>query len=276
MQDPRSLLFVPGSRPERFDKAIATDADLVCIDLEDAVSPDDKDQARQAVFDFLASPRDRVGVRLNELTTATGVADLNALLAGAIVPSFVMLPKVESEETVRLYHGWLDDRTFILPIVETARGLEAAREIFSAPGVGCGLFGGVDYASDVGCEPGYEGLYAARTRLLNAAAVAQVTLIDVPYTDVHDLDGLAEDTRKNRRLGMRARAAIHPGQLDVIHRALAPTAEEREQARRVVDAFDAAEGRVALLDGKLIELPVIKAARRILATPGDKTNAGEN
>jgi len=266
MNDPRSLLFVPGARPERFEKAIAAGADLVCIDLEDAVSPDEKSEARLAAFDFLVSAPENVGVRLNGLTTEDGVADLHLLLQKQLKPAFVMLPKVESAESIRLYRGWLGNETDIIPIVETARGLESAAEIFSEQGVSCGLFGGVDYSADVGCDLSYEGLLAPRTRLLNAAAVSQIALIDVPYTNVRDQEGLAAEIRKTRVLGMRARAAIHPDQVAVIHDALAPTAEERAHAERVVAAFDAAEGRAALLDGKLIELPVIKAARRILAS----------
>ena len=269
MTEPRSLLFVPGARSERFEKALAAGADLVCIDLEDAVPPDDKSRARGLTLDYLAKAPAHVGLRVNSLATAQGVADVNALMTSGARPAFVMLPKVEHEEIIRLYGGWLSDSTHIIPIIETATGLERAREILSAPRVRCAVFGGVDYAADAGCDLSYEGLLAPRSRLLNAAAVAGVTLLDVPYTDVRDLKGLADEIRRTRVLGMRARAAVHPYQVSVIHQALAPTAAEVEDARRVVEAFDVMEGRPALLDGKMIELPVIKAARRILAAQRD-------
>ena len=267
MTEPSSLLFVPGIQPERFEKAIATDADLVCIDLEDAVSHDDKPKARTVTLNYLANGAENVGLRLNGVTTTEGVADLHILLEKGVNPPFVMIPKVESAETVNLYRGWLGEQTPIIPIVETAMGLEKATEIFSASGVAYGLFGAVDYAADVGCDLSYDALLAPRTRLLNAAAISHIPLIDAPYTHVHDLEGLAKEIAKTRVLGMRARAAIHPNQVAVIHKAFTPTKEEREHAQRVVDAFDDAGGRAALLDGKLIELPVIKAARRVLATP---------
>ena len=268
--EPRSLLFVPGTREERIGKAVAAGADLVCIDLEDAVPPDDKTKARKAVLTWLQKGQRHVGVRVNGLTTAEGVADVHALIESRVQPAFVMVPKVEHEETLRLYSHWLAADTHIIPIVETARGLERASEIFAEPGVQQGLFGGVDYSADVGCDLGFEGLLAARTRLLNAAASSRVTLFDTPYTNVRDLDGLADEIHLTRKLGMRARAAIHPDQVSVIHKALMPTEEERENARRIIAAYDAAGGRAALLDGKLIELPVIKSARRILAMPADE------
>ena len=269
MADARSLLFVPGSQPERFEKAVATGADLVCIDLEDAVSPVDKAKARETTLDFLASGSVNAGLRLNGLSTKDGVADLYSLIENEIKPAFVMVPKVEAPETIHLYRDWVGDQTQIIPIVETAKGLERAQEIFAALGVGYGLFGGVDYAADVGCALSYDGLLAPRTRLLNAAAVSGTSLIDTPYTNVRDLEGLAHEIKKTRSIGMRARAAIHPDQIPIIHTSFSPTAEERDYAQRVIEAFDAAEGKAALMDGKLIELPVIKAARRVLATPGD-------
>ena len=269
MSNARSLLFVPGSQPERFQKAMASGADLVCIDLEDAVSPLDKTIAREKTFAYLAKGPRNAGLRLNGLSTKDGLADLYSLIENEISPAFVMVPKVEIPDIIHLYREWLGDQTQIIPIVETAKGLERAPEIFAALGVGYGLFGGVDYAADVGCDLSYDGLLAPRTRLLNAAAASETSLIDTPYTDVRDLEGLANEIKKTRTLGMRARAAIHPNQVSVIHTGFSPTLEERDYAQRVIEAFDAAEGKAALMDGKLIELPVIKAARRVLATPGD-------
>ncbi len=261
--EPRSLLFVPGSNPDRFDKAVAAGADLVCIDLEDAVAPDDKDRARSNLLDYLQSAADIVGLRINAINTHAGLKDVHQLIANGATPAFVMLPKVEQPQTLALMSEWLPAIPLI-PIVETARGLGAASSILDHPSVSAAVFGGVDYAADVGCDLSWDGLYSARTELLRAAAASGVTLLDVPYTNVTDLDGLAAEVTRLRSLGMRARAAIHPKQIAVIHQALAPSAEEIEQARRVVAAFDAADGKAALLDGKLIELPVIKAARRVL------------
>jgi len=263
--EPRSLLFVPGSRPERFDKAAQTAADLICIDLEDAVAPADKSDARTAVVEYLAGADARTGVRINAPATAYGVADVNEFLMQDVSPGFVMIPKVEHEETVQLAAGWFGDAVHVIPIIETARGLYHANAICAHPSVQCVVFGGVDYAADVGCTLDWEGLRHPRAALLNAATANRVTLLDVPFTDVGNLDALAEDTRLTKSLGMRARAAIHPTQVNIIHQVFAPTEEEVAHAQAVVEAFDAAEGRAALYQGKLIELPVITAARRILS-----------
>jgi len=265
---PRSLLFVPGNRPERFAKALSAGADLVCIDLEDAVPPEQKAEARAATISYLRDAPTHVGVRLNAPSVQFGLEDAAAFLAEGVQPGFVMLPKVDHEETVRLLAAWFAQAVHIVPIIETARGLVNAASILAEPRVQCAVFGGVDYAAEVGCSLDWEGLTMPRSVLANAAAQSDVTLLDVPYIDVRDLEGLEAETRRTRNLGLRARAAIHPAQIEAIHRAFAPTAEEVLQAQRVMDAFDASDGAAALLDGKVIELPVIKAARRVLAQRG--------
>ncbi len=263
--DPRSLLFVPGSRPERFVKAIAAGADLVCIDLEDAVGPDQKDDARAAVVSFLAESPDNVGVRINPLNSELGVHDAAALLAAGVAPAFVMLPKVEDAGPVVWASDLFAESIRIIPIIESAKGLAKASDICEQDRVSEVLFGAVDYSAEVGCTLEWEALFHARMTLINAALCGDAILFDVPWIDVADADGLAAEVRRTRALGMPARAAIHPSQIPVIHAALAPTEAELQHARRVVEAFEAADGGAALLDGKMIELPVIKSARRTLA-----------
>lgn len=264
---PRSLLFVPGTRPERFAKALDTGADLVCIDLEDAVPPEQKDGARSTAFDFLAdaAPTIPVGVRINALTTAAGIADMHALLQRDLAPRFVMLPKTEAAAQARQLQQLLPAQTQIIPIIESAAALALADDIFALPGIETAVFGAVDFVADVGCELAWEPLLAARGQLVLAGTRHDVTVLDVPYTDVKNLEGLKAETLRAKALGFRARSAIHPAQIPVIHEALMPTAEQLAQAQRVVEAFDSAAGGAALLDGKLIELPIIKAARRMLA-----------
>lgn len=268
--EPRSLLFVPGSNPERFDKAVAAAADLTCIDLEDAVAPQDKLPARKAALDYLAGCDASVGIRINAVNTRPGLEDVLALLESGSVPAFVMLPKVESRCAVDLLAAWLPPAVGIIPLIETAKGMGSAEEIFAHDRVRAAMFGGVDYAADIGCELSREGLLAARNLLIAAAAASCVTLLDAPYVNVRDLAGLAEEVRFCRRLGMRARSAIHPDQVPVIHSSLMPTEAETAEARRVAEAFMAAGEGVALLDGKLIEAPVYKSALRTLALAGEK------
>ena len=262
---PRSLLFVPGTNPERFDKAVAAGADLVCIDLEDAVAPGDKASARLAALDYLKDCSQPVGLRINAINSRFGLEDVQALLAGAPSLHFLMLPKVESVYTIELVADWMPDTVDLVPLVETARGMTRVTDILAHDRVKCAVFGGVDYATDVGCELSWEGLLAPRHTLVTAAAATGVTLLDAPYIDVRNLAGLAEELRLGRRIGIRAKAAIHPAQIQVIHKSLAPTAEEVERARRMVQAFETAGEGAALLDGRLIELPLIEAAKRTLS-----------
>ena len=262
----RSLLFVPGTRPDRFAKAVAAGADLTCIDLEDAVAPDGKDEARAATLAYLAETTDRphpVGLRVNGFGTTWHAADLEALKTARGV-DFVMMPKptaLEEIDALRAAYG--QDR--IIVVMETARALGIAEAIADHPGVCAAVYGAVDLAGEIGCDMSWDAHLYGRSRCAAAFGAAQKVLFDVPYLDVTDTEGLKKSTKRAKALGIHARAAIHPSQLAPIHEALAPTSEEVSRAQRTIEAFDAAEGGVALLDGKLIELPVIKAARRTLA-----------
>jgi citrate lyase subunit beta/citryl-CoA lyase/(S)-citramalyl-CoA lyase len=262
----RTFLFVPGNRPERFEKALATGADAVCIDLEDAVAPGDKAQARGAVLAYLAARTPsgaKVGVRVNGVRTPEGPDDAKALSgAGA---DFVMVPKADAPAdlaAVRAAQGAAAPPLW--PIVESAEAVRNAWDIAAAPGVAGVLFGGADYAADLGCTLGWDALLFARGTLAAACARAGVELLDVPHFDVRDLDDLRASTLRAKAMGFTGRACIHPDQVEPVAAVFAPTAEELERARRVCAAFDAAGGAAALLDGKLIELPVIRAARRVL------------
>jgi citrate lyase subunit beta/citryl-CoA lyase/(S)-citramalyl-CoA lyase len=260
----RSLLFVPGARPDRFAKALAAGADVVCIDLEDAVAPDGKDGARAAVLDFIVS-QPSVGVRINGLETAWGAADV-AALAGRRV-GFIMVPKVANAETLQAAYLALGQPD-IVPVIESAEGLKNVWEIAAAPGVAAVLFGAADYSADIGAELAWEPMLYARGALAAACGRARAPLLDVPYLDIDDDVGLIETARRARALGFTGRACIHPKQIAGVHAAFAPSEAELARARRVLEAFEAAKGGAALLDGKLVELPVVLHARRVLAAAG--------
>lgn len=257
----RSLLFVPGSRPDRFDKAGGAGADAVCIDLEDAVAPDGKAAARAAA---VAALDGRFGVRVNAVGSPEGVADL-AALAGA-VPVFVMIPKAASAEDVAAVRKATD--VPLWPIVESAEGLCHAWEIAAAPGVQGVLFGGADYAADLGCTMDWEPLFHARGVLAAACARVGVDLLDVPHLDIGDEADLIASTRRIKSMGFTGRACIHPTQVGPVHAVFTPTEAEIALARRVLEAFRSAGGGAALLDGKLIEKPMIRAAMRTLENVG--------
>ena len=268
----RSLLFVPAVRPDRYPKALATGADAVCIDLEDGVSFAAKGEAREAalaLFAGRAPVRAEVSLRINDPKTDLGQRDLDAVRRSGIRPDALMLPKCDGPEEIRDVAGALGGALSDLPLivmVETARGVAAAEEISAAtPTVSAIFFGAIDFAADVGCEVGWDAALYARSRVVVAAAVAGVGALDSPYMDVLALDGLAAESRRTRGLGFGGKAAIHPTQVPVIQTAFSPAAEEVAWARRIVEAYDRNEGGVLLVDGKLIERPVIASAKRTLA-----------
>ena len=255
----RSLLFVPGNRPERFGKAVESGADLVCIDLEDAVAPDEKVAAREAAAAYLKDAPSHVGLRINEPGSALVEADQDA--TRDLDLPFVMVPKVDSRAEVE---GLRVDAP-IMPVLESARAILAASEIMAHPSVGMALFGGGDYAADLGIPMEWDGFLYPRSHLAVCAAAHDVLLFDVPYLAVRDLEGGAEDTRRVAGLGIDARAAIHPAQIPVIHAVMTPGPDAVDQAERLRAAYEQSKGNAALLDGKLIEAPMLRAAEKTLA-----------
>jgi len=263
----RSQLFVPGNRPDRFEKACQAGADLVCIDLEDAVGPSDKAQARKDVLGWLAQTNHKhVSLRMNGLDTADGHADIMALKDSGLTLPYLMIPKVASRSQMNDLDDDLSNELGpFFAIIESAEGLLNCEEIFSNGRVKMGMYGAVDYAGDVDCDLSWETHLYARSRLVAAATVHDVLLFDVPHIDVRNLDDCEATTRQAKAMGIKARSAIHPAQIERIHTALMPSRKEIEQAERVIAAYQKAGGNVALLDGKFIEAPVVKKAERILA-----------
>lgn len=266
----RCLLFVPGSRPERYAKAVATGADQVCIDLEDAVAPADKDSARASLFAFLADKpesRSEIGLRLNPLSTPLGQADLAALAASGLAPAFVMLPKVETVAELQQADAALAaiDTAFIAQI-ETPKGLLDARALATAtPRLQALMFGGFDYIVALRGRATWESFFHPRVQLATIAAEAGVGCMDVPYLDIKDDAGLVAETDRVIDLGFTAKAAIHPGQVTPIQQRYLPTAAEYERAQRVIAALAGSGGEAIQLDGKLVDRPIEIAAERAIA-----------
>lgn len=263
----RSILFVPGNRPERFKKAANAGADLVCIDLEDAVGLSDKDTARDNTLSWLAETEyTHIGIRINGVETAPGQSDIDALKSSDLTLPFIMIPKVASKTELTDLDNTLPNALGVFcPIIESAEGLLNASDILSNPRASLALFGAVDFSADVGCDLSWDALLHARSHLAVCAAATNTTLFDVPHIDVRNLDDCEATTRKVKSLGILARAAIHPAQIARIHAAYAPTSEEIAQAERLIAAYQNADGDVALLDGQLIETPLLRKAERVLA-----------
>jgi citrate lyase beta subunit len=256
-----------------FAKAIKTGADIVCIDLEDAIAPHHKSQARADTMALFSNGpsfgRSEVLVRINSLRTRDGLADVLAVIGTATRPTGLMLPKVKSADEIRLLEELLTSEDCGLRfqiIIETNAGLEACHEIAGASSrTDSLLFGGVDMAAELRVEPTWEGLLYARTRCVHAAATAGIDIIDVPYLDLDDMDGLAREASLCAQIGMTGKGAIHPKQLPAIERAFTPSEEQIAQARRIVAAFKAAGTGLVVVDNKLIEKPVLRSMYRVLA-----------
>ena len=274
----RSLLFVPGDRPERMAKAAALDVDALILDLEDAVTPTAKAAARAAVAAFLAESR-RVAlfVRINPLDSGLSADDLAAVLPGR--PDGIVLPKAEGAASLTALDAMLDGDIRILPIAtETPAAVFALGSYGGVTQRLCGLtWGAEDLPAAIGAATSREadGSYTApyqlaRSLTLFGAHAAGVPAIETVYPDFRDLDGLAAYAARGRRDGFTGMMAIHPAQLPVINTAFTPSADEIARARAIVDLFAANPGAGALqLDGRMVDAPHLKAARAVLALAAD-------
>ena len=267
----RSVLFTPGDRPEMMRKAPKSGADVVVFDLEDAVAPSRKNEAREAVNEVLTGEFDpdcEVCVRVS----GEYDADLDALLDGDPRLDALMLPKVERGEDVATLADTLGARDATYPVfalVETARGVLNAEEIAAAEATTAVCFGAEDLAADLGARRTAEGtevLYA-RERTVLAASAAGIDAIDTLVTDIEATERLRADTEFALELGYDGKLAIHPAQVTVINDAYTPSAERIDWAERVLEAQEQAdsEGRgVFCVDGEMIDAPLVAQAERVV------------
>ncbi len=273
-----SWLFIPGDSEKMLAKAQGMPADIVVLDLEDAVAPDRKEAARSLVATAvqarnIAAP---TFVRINPLEEGVGLADLAEVVSPGL--SGIMLPKAQATSQLEALDRALNEAeaaaglevgsVLVAPLIETPRGVLNAPDLARGPRVCAVCLGGEDLSLALGARRTPEGheLDFARAMLVTAASAAEVQAIDTVWTDVRDLEGLRLECRRNRDHGFTGKLAIHPGQLDTIHDAFAPGPEEVALARRIVEAFEGSAGGVVTVDGKMIDAPVVERARRILAS----------
>ena len=280
----RSALFVPGDRPDRVDKAVATAADRVIIDLEDAVAVSKKKETRALVRDKIIAHEDRsVLARVNGLETDFITGDLEAVVVNEL--GGLMLPKTESSHQVGEINRLLVDldrkqrpaagNTAVILLVESALGVQNIFQIASAAAELNREFliamGAADYALDMGIEitkDGGELIYPRSRIALACRAAGMAPPLDTPFMiDLKDMEALKKDAARARQLGFQGKLCIHPNQIEPVHGIFTPTAEEIAFARRVVEVFEAEEagGTAAILvDGKFVDYPVVERSRRIL------------
>jgi (S)-citramalyl-CoA lyase len=261
----QSLLFVPGTKPDRFAKALASGADCVCVDLEDAVPAADKESARAAAIGAIdLDPR--LAIRINGVATRAGLADLLALAAAPRRPTLLFVPMVEHAAEIAIVRQVIDDPVVgLVPLIETVTGLENARAIASDSAVSMVMFGGGDFSAQLGVALAWEPLAVARAQLLMACAAAGKPAIDVPYIHMDDEAGLLAECAAAKALGFAGKAAIHPAQIAAIHATFRPTVEQLAEAEAAEAAFAAAGGAAVRFNGKMLEAPVMARYRQILA-----------
>ncbi len=269
----RSLLFVPGHAPQRFDRALASGADAVILDLEDAVAPQDKPRAREHVAAWLRdldrSARERVLVRLNAgdapIEHAADLAWLRELGTG--LPAGLVVPKAASVITLGVIARAAGAPVDLLPLVESADGWAAADALARAPQVLRLVFGHLDFQLDLGLECGtaQDELLPVRLALVAASRRAGLAApVDGVSPDINDQALTQADVARARRLGFSGKLCIHPHQVPLVHAGLAPSEAELDWARRVLQANAHAAGAVFQLDGRMVDAPVLRKAERLL------------
>ena len=270
---------MPANRPELFDKALAGPADMICIELEDGVGPEQKDLARENMLAMLtslaaknthktAAPAE-ILLRINHPETAVGQADIAAFLSLENSAIGLMLPKISTVGQLISVDNHLQSQGFGGPLfllIETNQGLENCFNILRAsPQLKMVLFGGVDLATELRCTPDWVPLLYARQRVIHAAASAGIEVMDMPYLDITNTDGLLEEARAAANIGFTGKAAIHPSQLTSIHQAFTPTEKQLLEAAKIVEAYNKSLTGVTVIDGRLVEKPVVERMMRILA-----------
>lgn len=261
----RSYLFVPANRPERFVKAHASGADQVILDLEDAVSEEDKDRARHLLTGYLRAGGTGL-VRINSTQTRWFEDDMLVCLTPGV--QGVVLPKAESAEQVADVAGRLPQGGKLLPLIETAAGMTNASQIAAVKGVERLIFGTVDFRTELGIEGDDHELLFFRSMLVLASRTAGiVSPVDGVTVSISDADELRNASERGRRLGFGAKLCIHPSQVAEVNRAYRPTDAQLAWAERVVEGAKSNPGAFQL-DGEMVDAPVIARAVNLLKQAG--------
>ena len=275
----RSFIFTPGLQPEMFPKALVSGADMVCIELEDGIAIKDKDEARKNTFKALETLEVKSGVelvvRVNCQRTKFGLMDLEAAVSSKTNVKAIMLPKVKTPDEITFIDDMLTDcglNTDLHVIMETNEALESIYDIAHASKRIVALyFGGVDMAAELRVPNEYKNLIYARSRLVHAGASVGVDVIDVPYLDLEDMDGMKKEAKLVRDLGFTGKGSIHPKQINMLNEIFTPSKEEIIKAKKIVDQFNESDTGLVVIDGKLIEKPVLREMQRKILI-ADKIN----
>ena len=269
----RSFIFTPGLKPEMFPKALASGVDMVCIELEDGIAPKDKNVARSralGIFGKEKMPDDiEVILRINSIRSSFGLDDLRAILDTDNPPPAIMLPKVNDPQDVSIVDELLSERGHncrLHPIIETNSGLEKVYDIAKCSSrIETLFFGLIDMAAELRCKLAWDQLLYARSRVVHAAASAGLDAIDCPFMDLEDPQGNIAQAMLARDLGFSGKGSIHPKQVADLNTVFTPSKDQIQQAKKITTLFEEADTGLVMVDGKLIEKPVLREMYRILA-----------
>ena len=272
-QPRRSFIFTPGLKPEMYPKALKSGTDMVCIELEDGIAPQDKEIARNLALKLFQEKQENDGVerilRINSLREKFGIEDVQAILSTKNPPPALMIPKVKKPDEIVLLDNLLSEKGHhcrIHVIIETNEGLENAYQIANCSNrIDALFFGGVDMSAELRCENKWEPLLYARSRIVHAAASAGIDAIDVPYLDLEDLEGMRKEAILAKELGFSGKGSIHPKQIPILNDVFTPSELSIKKAQKIVSVFEKANTGLVVIDGKLIEKPVLREMYRILS-----------
>jgi citrate lyase beta subunit len=275
----RSFIFTPGLQPEMFPKALVSGADMVCIELEDGIAIKDKDIARKNTINALKTLDVKsdveLVVRINCQRTKFGLLDLEAFISSEIKIKAIMLPKVKTPDEIKFIDDLLTDcnlDTDLHVIMETNEALENIYDIAHASKRTVALyFGGVDMAAELRVDNKWENLLYARSKLVHAGASAGLDVIDVPYLDLENMDGMKKEAELVKNLGFTGKGSIHPKQIKILNEVFTPPEDEIVKAKKILEQFNNSNTGLVVIDGKLIEKPVLREMQRKILI-ADKIN----
>ena len=271
----KSWLFTPATKSDRFTRAADVHSDALIIDLEDAVAPSAKTEARETALRYLAGiSADRLpcALRINSPDTRFGLDDLRALLNSPAKPDYLVLPKCDSSALIALVGNLLREAkktAQIIALIESAKAIGALKEIAGGEAKPAALvFGAADMAADLGAETAWEPLLWVRARIIQAAASAGIAALDSPYFDIADTEGLKQETKASASLGFRGKCAIHPAQIATINAFLTPSEQQVAEARQILVVNRQGVGSV---DHEMVDEAVARKARLVLERAGITT-----
>ena len=273
IQPRRSFIFTPGLKPEMYPKALASGTDMVCIELEDGIAPKDKEEARKKALNLFKDKQVDDGIeriiRINSVREHFGILDLQEILISKNPPPAIMLPKVKTPDEVVWVDTLLNEKGHdcrLHVIIETNEGLENAYDIGSSSSrIEALFFGGIDMAAELRCKNEWEPLLYARSRVVHAASSNGLDVIDVPFLDLEDMEGMKSLAIKARDLGFTGKGSVHPKQIAILNEVFTPDIKTIKRAERILDTFHQADTGLVVIDGKLIEKPVIREMQRIVS-----------